>query len=106
MMPTIDLKISIKHNEERKYPDFDVILSNGDKEPFLSIRGCRIVEGSKGTFLSWPARKIEKTGKWWSHCYASDAFAQSILKLAMETRPVAPPPQRRPAADSDDDLPF
>lgn len=56
------------------------------REPFLSIKGCRIVNGSKGAFVSWPSRKMDN-GKYWNHCYASEAFAQAVLEAAQATAP-------------------
>jgi DNA-binding cell septation regulator SpoVG len=76
------MKITIEHFPGER-PQFNVCLASGEgKEPFLTIKGCRIVEGSKGPFISWPATKNEKTGKYWNHVYGSDAFAAEVMKEA------------------------
>ena len=90
----------------------DLAASEG-REPFLSIKGCRIVSGSKGEFVSWPARKNEQTGKWWNHVWGSEAFSQVVLEEAKKSQP-----QRdtrtlgerkrgvEPRMDDDDKVPF
>ena len=55
-------------------------------DPFLSIKGCRIVEGSKGQFVSYPATKNEKTGKWWNHVYGGEKFNEAVLKKAQQSK--------------------
>lgn len=93
------MKITVEHKER----DFNVALSSKDgAEPFLIIRGCRVVDGSKGRFVSWPSRKTE-AGKWWSHCYSSDAFTQAVLKEYDATVPKAPTGDK---AYADQDIPF
>jgi hypothetical protein len=94
------MKVTIKHHAG-KYPSFNVELRKDESsEPFLEIKGCRIANGSKGEFLSWPSTKNETTGKYWNHAYASDAFAAHVLKLAKESLPV-------PVVEDDDDsVPF
>ena len=109
------MKINIEHHGEQ----FNVALStpNAD-EPFITIKGCRIVNGSKWPFVSWPARKQEN-GKWWNHVYASEKFAAAVLSAYNKSTASAPPPPPRrapppPAAapakvgfdDMDDDIPF
>lgn len=81
---------------------FNVVLSSQEgREPFLTIKGCRIANGSKGEFVSWPATKNESTGKWWNHVYANDKFAATVLDLAKAGSPV-----KTKADATDDDLPF
>lgn len=102
------------HNDQ-----FNVELaSHAGAEPFLSIKGCRIANGSKGEFVSWPATKNQGTGKWWNHVWASDKFADVVLSKAAESAPSRrPPPSRqrdddpppraaRPASRDDRDAPF
>jgi len=55
-------------------------------DPFLSIKGCRIVEGSKGQFVSYPATKNEKNGKWWNHVYGGEKFNEAVLKKAQQSK--------------------
>lgn len=87
---------------------FNVLLCGAkDRDPFLTVKGCRIVNGSKGAFVSWPAKRQEN-GKYWQHCYASEAFAQAVLEAAQAEARVeqAPPPPARKRAQADDDIPF
>ena len=91
---------------EGERPQFNVQLASAPgKEEFLTIKGCRIVEGSNGPFISWPATK-GNNDKYWNHVWASDAFAEAVLAKARaaETKPAS----RRPAAkpDEDSDIPF
>lgn len=68
--------------------NFNVNLSSAEgREAFLSVKGCRIVNGRNGDFVSWPAKKNEQTGKYWNHCYASDAFNAAVLEKALASRP-------------------
>ena len=69
-------------------PQFNVSLASAEgKEAFLDIKGCRIVDGSKGPFVSWPATKNEKSGKWWNHVYGSEAFNLAVIEAAEAARP-------------------
>jgi hypothetical protein len=63
------------------------IASKEGREPFLSIKGCRIVDGQKGAFVSWPATKNQSTGKYWSHAWASDDFNAVVLEKAQASAP-------------------
>lgn len=90
---------------------FNVELASKEgAEAFLSIKGARIVNGSKGEFVSWPATKNQTTGKYWNHVWASDRFNAVVLPKALESQPKAP--SRRQAAPAggggsdDSDIPF
>lgn len=70
------MHITIEHHRDQ----FNVSLSSAQgKEPFLTIKGCRVVDGSKGRFVSWPAKKLD-SGKWWNHVYASEGFQTAVLQ--------------------------
>jgi len=102
------MDIRIEHFDG-KYPSFNVALASAPgKQEFLTIKGCRIVEGSKGAFVSWPATKNEKTGKYWNHVWANDAFADAVLKAAQDAMPKNPAPSRRDDRRDDglSDVPF
>ncbi len=97
------MNISIEHHQDQ----FNVALVNpGQSEPFITIKGCRIVQGQDGPFVSWPARKQEN-GKWWNHVYASKPFAAAVLSAYNKSKASAPPTRRAPppAAPADDDGP-
>jgi DNA-binding cell septation regulator SpoVG len=86
------------HNDQ-----FNVQLaSKPGEDEFLSIKGCRIVDGAKGAFVSWPATKNTASNKWWSHVWASDKFAAVVLSKAQETMPSRRPAGQRPARQDDD----
>ncbi len=97
--------IGIEHHGDQ----FNVTLTSpGKTEPFVTIKGCRVVSGSNGPFVSWPSRKMDN-GKYWNHVYASNEFAAAVLSAynrsvdgAPQARPAAPvrrPPPPAPAAD-------
>ena len=94
------MNIAIEHFDG-KYPSFNVNLASKEgAEPFLVIKGCRIVNGKSGDFVSFPATKNEKTGKYWNHVYANDRFSNEVLRLALAQKPKAKP------VEDDLDVPF
>ena len=102
--------IKIEHFSGQ-YPQFNVALSSAEgKEPFITIKGCRIIEGTKGPFISWPATK--RGEKWWQHVWASEGFAQAVMDEARKTQPKVTHGERQQArADSvkrdfQDSVPF
>ena len=107
------MKIGIEHYER----DFNVTLASKEgAQPFLTIKGCRVVDGSKGPFVSFPAKKLD-SGKYWNHVYASDAFQAAVLEAFNASKPAAKPARQkderwqasapaRQAAPEEDDIPF
>lgn len=80
---------------------FNVEISSKEgADPFLSIRGCRIVSGKDGEFVSFPATKKDD-GKWWNHVWANDKFGKTVLDLAKAAQ--AP---KKSYAGHEDDIPF
>lgn len=99
------MKINIEWFDGAR-PQFNVALSSAEgREPFVVIKGCRIVDGSKGEFVSWPATKNETTQKYWNHVYASEQFAAAVLEEARKTKPGKAAP-RRDSGDDMRDIPF
>ena len=113
------MKITIEHHGER----FNVALSNGDKDPFLVIKGCRVIQGAKGPFVSGPAEKKKTGDGWWNHTFMSPEFQAAVIEAcysdAPPKAPKAPPrnayqeakgraaPGGRQQLDPiDDDIPF
>jgi DNA-binding cell septation regulator SpoVG len=96
------MKITVEWFSPDK-PQFNVSLSTRDGvEPFLTIKGCRLVDGAKGVFVSWPATKNTQTGKYWQHVYSSDAFSVSVIQEAQASKPrqsAKPPAQKDASAD-------
>lgn len=91
-----------------KYPSFNINLHSQEGHPeFLSIKGCRLANGSNGEFVAMPSTKNEQTGKYWNHAWANDKFAEKVLQLAQEGRPQQQqaPSKQKPAFD-DSDVPF
>ena len=75
------------------------IAASEQREAFLSIKGCRLVESSKGPFVSFPSRKNEATGKYWNHVWANASFQDEIVRLAKASQPA-------PSVALDDEIPF
>lgn len=103
------MEITIDHHGDQ----FNINLhGKAGADPFLTIKGCRIVQGQKGPFVSYPARKMDN-GKYWQHVYGGEKFNEAVLRKATgESRPhppsrPAPPPRPAPRASADyDDIPF
>lgn len=99
------MKITIVRNEGRD--SFDVALTTRtDEDPFLIVRGCRVMDGSKGRFISWPAKKLD-SGKWWNHVRSSDAFTEAVLReLDASEPPKRTLAERKRPSHDDSDIPF
>lgn len=92
------MKISVQQFDNQ----FNVQLASKEgADPFLTIKGCRVVDGSKGRFVSWPAKKME-SGKYWNHVYASEQFQAAVLAAYDE----AAPKTRKAAPADDSDVPW
>ncbi len=104
------MHIGIVWHTSGKYPSFNVQLSSKEgADPFLEVKGCKIMHGTKGEWVSWPSTKNEKTGKYWNHCYASEKFNEAVMAEAKKTMPKEEKPQRNSQgsmADMEDDVPF
>ena len=101
------MEIIITH-KEGKYPSFNVgIASKEGADPFLEIKGCRLVDGKNGQFVSGPATKNEKTNLYWNHTYFSEKFSAAVLAKVLETMPKKPS-GKMPGGTliDDDDIPF
>ena len=106
------MEITIKHFEGQ-YPSFNIMLhSAAGSEPFLEIKGCKIVSGANGDFISYPSRKQEN-GKYWNHVYGGEKFNEAVLKKARQASPQKPAQRQAPARsnsggfeDMDSDVPF
>jgi DNA-binding cell septation regulator SpoVG len=99
------MKITIEHHTDQ----FNVALTANGDEPFLTIKGCRIVQGQNGPFVSWPSRKLD-SGKYWNHVYASRAFGDAVLSAYNKSKaaeaPVRKAPPKAAPADFEDSIPF
>jgi DNA-binding cell septation regulator SpoVG len=94
------MEVTIKPWEGGK---FDVMVASKEgAEPFLTIKSCRIVSGKNGDFVSYPATKNEKTGKYWNHVYCNDKFNAVVLSKAHE----AMKPVGSGFDNMDSDIPF
>lgn len=91
---------------DSKYPSFNVGLASKEgADPFLEIKGCRIVDGQKGPFVSYPSRK-QDDGKYWNHVWGSQKFNDVVLAKAQEAMPRASTKRSGAEVSSDDDIPF
>lgn len=102
------MKITIEHISGDR-PQFNVALSSAEgREPFLTVKGCRLVDGKNGSFVSWPARKLD-SGKYWQHVWGSEAFNAAVLAAVRDSEP--PPPKKERQKDeawramADDSMP-
>ncbi len=108
------MEIKIEHFDGQ-YPSFNIMLHQGQNaEPFLVIKGCKIIEGQNGPFVSYPARK-QDNGKYWNHVYGGELFNEAVIKKAREGKEQRRPPPPRQAApkqappgfdNPDDSIPF
>ena len=105
------MEILIEWQEQSKYPQFNLSLaSKPGNDPFLVVKGCRIVSGKDGEFVSGPSTK-GNNDKYWNHTYMSKDFSAVVLEKAKECQPK---PQQVPAkhqsgggfTDLDSDIPF
>lgn len=95
------MHITIEHHNDQ----FNVNLASKEgAEAFLSIKGCRLVQGQNGPFVSYPARKNEQTGKWWNHVWGSEKFNAVVLAKAQEG--LQKPKAKQSAPEEDMDVPF
>ena len=84
---------------------FNVSLSSKEgADEFLSIKGCRIVDGQKGPFVSYPSRK-QDDGKYWNHVWGSDKFNAVVLSKAQAAMP-RQESRGKPPEDDGGDIPF
>lgn len=99
--------ITIEHFNDQ----FNVCLaSKAGNTPFITIKGCRLVDGQKGRFVSFPSRKLD-SGKYWNHVYASDDFQAAVIKAYDESKPAQKTHGEmkrgsRPGVDNFDEPPF
>lgn len=104
----IDLQVEVEH-KDGKYPSFNLILRTGaGKDPFMIVRGCRIVNGQNGPFISYPSRK-QDDGKYWNHVYGSKEFNDIVLSAANAAAPAAPKAPAKSSGgfdDMSDDIPW
>lgn len=91
-----------------KYPSFNINISKQEGEDeFLSIKGCRLVNGKDGEFVAMPSTKNEQTGKYWNHAWANERFTAHVLKLAQASKPDSQPAKQKPSFDdAGDDIPW
>lgn len=93
-----------------QYPSFNLAIASGaGKEPFIEIKGCKVVDGKNGPFISYPSRK-QDDGRYWNHVYGSDAFNAVVLSKAQASMPAKSAPRRQAPAGGgggdDSDIPF
>ena len=96
---------------EGKFPSFNLMLASKEgAEPFITIKSCGIMQGSKGEFVKYPSKKMDD-GKWFNYIYANEKFNAVVLSKANEARPTArqisePTRKGNSVIDMDSDVPF
>jgi DNA-binding cell septation regulator SpoVG len=100
------MHITAEKREAGKYTFYTVSLaSSAGKEPFMSIKDCKLIEGSKGAFVGFPSRKDDKD-KWWPMVWANDAFQVEVVKaMRASTTDTRTHAERKKPVD-DGDVPF
>ena len=74
------MKITAEARQAGRFTFYTVRLHTAEgRDPFLEVKDCKLIEGSKGRFVGFPARKDDKD-KWWPYLYASEAFQAEIIK--------------------------
>lgn len=103
----IDMQIEVEH-KDGKYPSFNLVLRTGPgKDPFMIVRGCRIVNGANGDFISYPSRK-QDDGKYWNHVYGSKEFNDIVMSVANHAAAAKPKAaaQSKSVVDMSSDIPW
>ena len=71
----------------------------GNDKPLFVIKGCRLVGGQNGMFVSGPASKMND-GKWFNYLFMDKAFGEFVTK---EVEKVAPKPSANTSTQNSDD---
>jgi DNA-binding cell septation regulator SpoVG len=88
------------------HPSFNLGLhTTADSEEFLSVKGCKIVEGKEGPFVSYPYTK-KPDGNYWRHAWGSKAFNEAVLKEALKERPAVQKAYPKSESSDGDSIPF
>lgn len=86
---------------------FNVCLhTSPEREPFIVIKGCKIINGSKGEFISWPSQKNETSGKYWQHVYAPETFQAAVIAEVHKSAPKQAAPRQAHGRSGELDIPF
>jgi len=89
-----------------KYPSFNLGLSSKEgREEFLVIKGCKIMTGKNGEFVTGPSTK-GKDDRYWNHTYMSKEFAEVVLEKAKASEPKVRVTVTNGDIDMDSDIPF
>lgn len=106
------MKITAERREAGKFTYYTVMIASAEgRDPFLTLKDLRIVDGQKGRFVGFPARK-DDAGKYWPYVYASDAFQAECLRAMdtaetrKDTRTLSERKKPQTLAEMDDDIPW
>lgn len=83
---------------------FGIAFTKNDKVLYVT-KGCRLVNGQNGPFISGPSTKMDD-GKWFNYLYIDKEFGAYLTKLALEAAPAPAPQQSRQSAPDMSDVPF
>ena len=98
------MKITATMRQAGKWTFYDVMFATAEgKEPFVTIKDCKLVDGSKGQFVGTPSRKDDKD-KWWPMVYMSDACQAEVIKAMNAAAPADTRTHGKRVAD--EDVPF
>lgn len=92
---------------DSKYPTFNIEIASAEgREPFITIRDCKLIEGKNGVFISYPAKKME-SGKYWNHVVGNEQFNEAVVKKAQAAQPQQKAQAAKAgSADLESDIPF
>ena len=98
------MEISIEW-KEGKYPSFNLMLASKEGvDPFITIKGCGIMKGSKGEFVKYPSKKMDN-GNWFNYIYANEKFNAVVLEKAKAAQ-VTRTPAGKSVQDMESDIPW
>jgi len=114
------MKITVEADAGSKFGHFHINLHSKDgAEPFLTIKNCKLIDRTDGgRFVSFPAKKIESSGKWWNYVWANEGFQEAVRAAWDATlgpngkaprpalKPAAPRVEQKSLEEMDNDPPF
>ena len=77
--------IKITNIKDNGYFTLELLRTSG--EPFVKIHGCKVVDYSKGAFVSGPAFK-GRDEKWINHTWMDDKLQAQVIEAVLEARGV------------------
>lgn len=80
------MEIRVTWRSEKMF-NFELATQDGG-DAFLAVKGCKIIDGAKGKFVSGPSWKNDK-GEWVNYTYMGPKFQEALIAKALAAK--APP---------------